>query len=607
MGTVLNGLRLRQRLSGLTPLARHPTPDSGAADDFVMVTLPGVAVDAATRRAAAAFADAEGLDVVDLVPGDLPRDQALDLARVLDTTTFRSAPLAPGLGALHAVAVRRDLWERVEAAAARAAPVAEVADPAAFVALMGRLKQHATRSTDLAVAPGLHAVDASLEERLGKLKAVYQGVYPVAIVIPAARSVLALVAALRPGWGTAAAAAVVLQPYLVTAGTPLRPRRRSPGAASVSRLVDPLAVAVVAVRRGRRLISGEGAEDPIEARRPQYQADLAQGTQRFFEARRTTCPWCDGHELVEVVRVGDLAQFKPGEFVIEKCAHCGHVFQNPRLSLEGLDFYYRDAYDGLGEGETEFLFAQSEPAYRGRVGLVQRHGTPRAWLDVGTGYGHFCLVARGLLPETSFSGLDMGNSVETGQQRGWLDHGFRGLFPDMAEELKGRFDVVSMHHYLEHTRDPKAELDTARAVLEPGGRLLIEVPDPECRAAPWLGRYWVPYFQPQHQHLVPVANLCAALEDRGFSIIEVERGPAHMPMDLAGSTWTWIRSLAPPPRSPWGKEPSPADRLRRAVILSVLGPLAVLALLADRAFHPVIKTRAQQYSNAYRVLARREP
>ncbi|MDQ1420410.1 MAG: hypothetical protein QOJ52_2372, partial [Acidimicrobiaceae bacterium] len=64
----------------------------------------------------------------------------------------------------------------------------------------------------------------------------------------------------------------------------------------------------------------------------------------------------------------------------------------------------------------------------------------------------------GPLPETRFDNLDMGTSIEESQRRGWIDHAYRGLFPDLADE------------------DPRAELEAAHRVLQPGGHLLIEVP-----------------------------------------------------------------------------------------------------------------------------------
>ena len=93
---------------------------------------------------------------------------------------------------------------------------------------------------------------------------------------------------------------------------------------------------------------------------------------------------------------------------------------------------------------------------------------------MGTGHGHFCLVARQHWPEATFDGLDLSESVDEAARRGWVDTAYRGLFPELAGGLPRSYDVVSMHHYLEHTRDPGAELDAATKVLEPGGHLLIE-------------------------------------------------------------------------------------------------------------------------------------
>src|SRR6266567_4088927 len=85
----------------------------------------------------------------------------------------------------------------------------------------------------------------------------------------------------------------------------------------------------------------------VELRRPAYQADLAGGLDRLFEPRRTACPWCGSARLRERLRTTDLLQHKPGRFHLDRCQDCGHVFQNPRLSFAGLEFYYRDFYDGL--------------------------------------------------------------------------------------------------------------------------------------------------------------------------------------------------------------------------------------------------------------------
>ena len=92
------------------------------------------------------------------------------------------------------------------------------------------------------------------------------------------------------------------------------------------------------------------------ALRPDYDRLLAAGTARFCEPRRDDLPALREPRPRVHRRHPDLLQHKPGRFTLERCRGCGHVFQNPRLSLDGLDFYYRDFYDGLGEAGMELVF-----------------------------------------------------------------------------------------------------------------------------------------------------------------------------------------------------------------------------------------------------------
>ncbi len=297
-------------------------------------------------------------------------------------------------------------------------------------------------------------------------------------------------------------------------------------------------------------------------------------------------------------------QSKPGEFELDQCGRCDHIFQNPRLSLEGLDFYYRDFYDGTGGDLAEAVFSSDDSSYRGRVDLVAAHARPKRWLDVGAGHGHFCLIASDVLPDTRFEGLDLSDSIVEAERHRWIERAHLGLLPELADELLEAYDVVSMHHYLEHTRDPAEELDAARKVLESGGHLLIEVPDPECRTGRLLGWMWGPWFQPQHQHFVSVTNLATMLTDRGFTVVAEERGPAHQAADLAFAALLLLNRVAGPPDKPWVAPRRLRDRVRRAVGVPVLAPLVVAALIIDRLIAPVVR-RLPGGPNTYRMLARK--
>jgi SAM-dependent methyltransferase len=332
---------------------------------------------------------------------------------------------------------------------------------------------------------------------------------------------------------------------------------------------------------------------------------MAEGVERFLEPRRDTCPWCGSADLSIRLQTTDLIQRKPGQFTLEQCDACRHIFQNPRLTPAGLDFYYRDFYDGLGQELVDYAFNASEQSYRGRVNMLKPFTTPRAWLDVGAGYGHFCKLARESWPNAVFDGLDQSAGVEEARRRGWIDHSYRGEFVRLSDELTGRYDVVSMHHYLEHTREPFDELDTAAKILSSGGYLLIELPNPESLFGCLFGRWWLPWFQPQHQHMIPIRNLVQALADRGFSTVAIERGVAHQSFELLISLVLVLVAVAPDPRLPWLTiEPTPSRRLRRTAVWIVGLPLVVIAHLLDTLLGQIV--RRSRGGNTYRVLARKD-
>lgn len=346
--------------------------------------------------------------------------------------------------------------------------------------------------------------------------------------------------------------------------------------------------------------------EAVAARRPAYQEDLNRGLDRFFEPRREACPWCGSGRLRERLTTTDLIQRKPGRFRLDRCEGCGHVFQNPRLSPDGLEFYYRDFYDGLGEKQAGGVFEGTAKYRRRAEALTSYAPKPAEWLDVGTGHGHFCAGAREVYPDTAFDGLDFTDGAELAEREGRVRRGYRGSFPELAPTVAGRYDVISMFHYLEHSADPVRELEAARQAVRPGGHLLIELPDPASRYARLLGRWWLPWFQPQHLHFMPVENLRAKLGDLGFTVLAEQHAQPHDPIDLLFALFFVLNVLAPRDDAPWlAARPGRLRRAVRAVIFLVGLPFLLLAAVLDRL---VLRRPAHRLglANAYRVVARRD-
>ena len=66
------------------------------------------------------------------------------------------------------------------------------------------------------------------------------------------------------------------------------------------------------------------------------------------------------------------------------------------------------------------------------------------------------------------------------------------------EHAAGPFDLVTFHHSLEHVADPRAQLVRARALLAPGGRIVVRCPTTSGAAFRRYGDRWVALDAPRH-------------------------------------------------------------------------------------------------------------
>jgi SAM-dependent methyltransferase len=589
----LDTLRLRARAGQMQVLPQAVLPQmAGDSEDFE--SFPAQLPED-VRQSAIEFARTEDLGLVDLIPADLPTIAAVDLLKQVDPKTYRAGRWERGVSACEAMLYSRKAVDKLG--------INEPTDPTEFLSVARRVKDREGVSVDLAVAPSLPAGPYDLSTRAARLRKL--GKRPAMSASASMLGYLAVVGTViwTWPWGLIAAALYCLQPILIFAGTPLRPK---------DLLLTSLLRAAYTPYLWVRTLGGRWRtnteiqqEQDLLASVPSYQQEIERGTARFFEPRRESCPTCGSNSLKQWVHSVDLVQRKPGEFTMDRCDSCGHVFQNPRLSTAGLDFYYRDFYDGHGASAAEAVFASKPDMYYGRARMVQPFTTPSNWLDVGSGHAHFCRGAKEILPDTRFDGLDQGASIEDAATLGWITESYRGNFKDFADQLRGRYDVISMHHYLEHVRDPWDELDVAADVLGEGGYLLIEVPDPEWRLGRLFGRYWMPWFQPQHQHMLPIANLKLALAERGLQPVAEERGKAHMCNDFVLSSLLFLVRIAPRSPAPWRPAKPRLKVLRSALVWSVGVPWLIVAGLLDKTVNQSIARRTDR-GNAYRVLARKE-
>ena len=337
--------------------------------------------------------------------------------------------------------------------------------------------------------------------------------------------------------------------------------------------------------------------------RAYYRQVIEEGLHLLFEQRATACPMCSAQDLVRELTLQDYVLLKPGYFHMSRCQRCGHIFQNPRLNTRGLEFYYRDFYTGAGEATVQHHLASMSGYYQARARMIRGHHKPRRWLDVGAGYGHFSQAAAGLWKETKFHVIDVSESIKRAEDSGWAERAYIGTFLDVVPQLGETYDVVSMFHYLEHTPDPLAELRAAAAIVEPGGFLMIEVPDPDSVGRQLMGRWWPSWFSPQHLHFFPSRNMGTYLRNVGFEPILWHRAQAHQATDALFAMGNYMQKLLSPPNLPWSiiRKQAPISRL--LTIKLMWFPLRLMMRVLDLLLSPL--RYLPRWPNTYRVLAQK--
>jgi trans-aconitate methyltransferase len=190
-----------------------------------------------------------------------------------------------------------------------------------------------------------------------------------------------------------------------------------------------------------------------------------------------------GYELVARV-TSDCKPWPPGG-ILALCRACGlaQTVVNPQWQTEsdriysGYTIYHQsggmeqavfDSASGVGQARSDAI-----------LNSLQSHVKIPAkgrWLDIGCGNGALLRACSRALPTWTLCGSEVNDKYRDAVES---IPGVERLFTDPIENISGSFDVISLVHVLEHIPCPRAFLSVLANKLNPGGLLLLEVPD--CR------------------------------------------------------------------------------------------------------------------------------
>ena len=215
----------------------------------------------------------------------------------------------------------------------------------------------------------------------------------------------------------------------------------------------------------------------------------------------------------------DLAFTKAGHSLYE-CSSCGFLFVHPLPDAATIEMHYSSHYY---DEEARYYGVDSAvmQMWVRRLAAIEKHlkvGASRTILDVGCATGVFLGVAA---------------------QRGWNAYGVEGSRFAAAQaaqklgceriacsdflsyEAPTRFSALSAWAVLEHVGDPLGFLHKANALLETCGVFSLSTVNTASLNRWVFGKRWRYFTPPEHLVYFNRQNLCGALCETGFDLLEI--------------------------------------------------------------------------------------
>ncbi len=241
-----------------------------------------------------------------------------------------------------------------------------------------------------------------------------------------------------------------------------------------------------------------------------------------FEAVR--CYNCGGNDYSYFLTGEDDLTAKEGQFQYVKCNHCELVYQHPRLVIGQIKSFYDDDYlahrkrkrYGMLTPLVDWTLNKHDRVKERIIRKYCKLYNNSEILDVGCAVGTFLLYMEKKY-KCRIAGVDFKEDLDfPGFSR--IDF-YQGLFYEQ-EMKEGRFDLITMWHFLEHDYDPNSSLQMAARVLNKNGKLIIEVPRLDSLTFRLFGRRWPGVQAPQHTAMYSRKTLVELLEKNGFKILK---------------------------------------------------------------------------------------
>lgn len=205
----------------------------------------------------------------------------------------------------------------------------------------------------------------------------------------------------------------------------------------------------------------------------------------------STCRLCSSNEIEFKFIASDLLYGNRGKFKIVECQNCKTLLQDPFPNAEYLaSLYNADSYYSVNTPISRRLLSAIRRRTRRLLPRPARSGM--TFCDLGCGDGEVLSVA------SSYGYQTYG--VEQEEFLTFLRKAYGDRLFSNISNAPVSFDIIRSHHSLEHVEDVNEVLAACVAKLNPGGRILIGVPNADSLIARIFGKYWYYLGAPMHTY-----------------------------------------------------------------------------------------------------------
>lgn len=240
------------------------------------------------------------------------------------------------------------------------------------------------------------------------------------------------------------------------------------------------------------------------------------------------CKICNSNNIYFLFNNKDRMFNLNENFTLFECKSCGIISIFPSLNKSQLKKAYPKEYYSFNKDKNEGLKLKLSEIFYNKGNFIKKTilapikflvrtikiKENANLLDIGCGDGKFLEILKD--KKMNLYGL------EPYINKKLFNQGIK-IYNKELEQInfkKDYFDIISMNHVIEHSKNPLKLLISVKKILKNNGKLIIATPNTNSIAYKIFKKYWYQLDTPRHLFLFSEKNLKKMCEKLGFKYIK---------------------------------------------------------------------------------------